>query len=835
LDRMAQRWIVNICPFLHFDNSRTQTYERNISIASWNVKSVLDYLDMHENHKFCLDQLTLLEGFKRLFPNYWDALHQRVLEGRIEIVGGTYVMPDFPLSDGESIVRQFMLGVNAIRSEFGVAPRTGWGIDSAGHCSQLPQILRLCGIDSYFFWRGMPFDAPTEFVWRGADGSKVNAVWLSEGFDSAAWLSENVREAFSKLLEIVDMVGDRATSQNVFIPVGGELVPPLPHLNDVVEKWNETFPDMRLDIVTASEFSSKIKSVQAAMPMITGPLCSGRFAGVRSGGLSSRILLKMSSRRLEGLLYLCELYLCQSGNGSKGVELDNLWRILLFNQDHNISRGTIADEPYLLALRRYKQAIEQAEGLLEDAISSLSEDIRREETKTSFVVFNPVAWTRTDVVRTPIDLTKIQGDHFHLQDANGREVPFQIVSPADSLPVEIVFIAKDMPSLGHRVYSIVESAKAPEFESTMKIGDSWAESSDYLAEFDTFSGALKRLFDKEINVEVVGGPANYLTAESDVGDLYRFSPPQFLGDTPQMSSLRTPGKLKLIESGPIRCVFEVTSEFDGSPRTDRISLYEGIHRVDFELDLDFRSRNKRLRLNFPIQIFADRARVGAQFGSEWVGVHAGDIESEDAHDPVLTALDWIDCTGPEFGVLLSAPGLHEFRMRDGVLRTTILRSVDFLSYGLDDDVLESRTARDNGPHSYRYTLHSHSGDWSDGRVWRVASEHRLPLIAYPLDGLGGPLKPEGSSISVEGTELVLSSVRPTEKPNQIILRLYEPRGTAGKATLSFARALERIEMTDALDQEIGQVPTHGNSVELQVDAHSIITLKVLFKESGLGM
>ena len=66
---MSQRWIVNICPFLHFSNSRTHTYEHNVSIASWNVKSVLDYLDVHPDHKFCFDQVTLLEGFKRLFPN----------------------------------------------------------------------------------------------------------------------------------------------------------------------------------------------------------------------------------------------------------------------------------------------------------------------------------------------------------------------------------------------------------------------------------------------------------------------------------------------------------------------------------------------------------------------------------------------------------------------------------------------------------------------------------------------------------------------------------------------------------------------------------------------
>ena len=123
--------MVNICPFLHFDNSRTETYEHNISIVSWNVKSVLDYLDVHEDHKFCLDQITLLEGFKRLFPNYWNTLHQRILEGRIEIVGGTYVMPDFIIPDGESLARQFLYGNKFTHSELGVNVRVGWAVDSS--------------------------------------------------------------------------------------------------------------------------------------------------------------------------------------------------------------------------------------------------------------------------------------------------------------------------------------------------------------------------------------------------------------------------------------------------------------------------------------------------------------------------------------------------------------------------------------------------------------------------------------------------------------------------------------------------------------------------------
>ena len=831
---MPNRWMVNICPFLHFDNSRIQTYEHNISIVSWNVKSVLDYLDVHESHKFCFDQVTLLEGFKRLFPNYWDQLHQRVLEGRIEIVGGTYVMPDFIIPDGESIARQFLLGCGTTRSDLGVDVRTGWAVDSAGHFSQLPQVLRLCGIDTYYFWRGMEYDAPTEFVWKGPDGSKVNAVWLMNGFDSAAWLSENTREAFSRLLSLVEDSGDSATSQNVFLPVGGELVPPLPHLNDVVERWNKTFPDMKIDIVTPGQFSEKLKGVQADLPAISGPLISGRFSGIRSGGLSARIGMKLANRQLEGLLYLCELYLCQSGDTTRAGDLENLWRILLFNQDHNIIRGTIADEPYLLAMKRFKQAIVQAEELLESAIAGLASKIKHDPEDLSFVVFNPLPWKRTDVVRIHVDISNLAHDFFDLQGPDGESVTYQMSSESNANPAEIIFIANDMPSLGHRVYRVVGTDKRPDFVSSMKVGSSWAETSEYILEFDEFNGAISRLYDKVNNVEVFSGHSNHLASESDVGDLYRFSAPEFVGDVSDATSLRTPGALKLLETGPIRTVFEVVSEFDGSPKTDRITIYEGIHRIDFEMNLDFQSRNRRVRLNFLLPIFERDVTVGSQFGAER-RCAAPTEDTLNDQSSIFSALDWVDCAGPEFGVCLSAPGLHEFEFTDGVLRATILRSVDYLSHGLDDDVVETRTAREQGEHHYRYMLHSHAGDWDTADIWKVTSEHRLPLIAYHLEGTSGSFNAESPSISIEGVSLAISSVRSPTRENAIVIRLYEPSGKSGKSTLTFMREIERVELVDMLEREIGMPNASGKSVEVPVDSHSIITLRVNFKESSFSL
>jgi hypothetical protein len=49
--------------------------------------------------------------------------------------------------------------------------------------------------------------------------------------------------------------------------------------------------------------------------------------------------------------------------------------------------------------------------------------------------------------------------------------------------------------------------------------------------------------------------------------------------------------------------------------------------------------------------------------------------------------------------------------------------------------------------------------------------------------------------------------------------------------VSFVRNIERAELVDLLEREIGELKVNGKSVEVPVDAHSIITLRVNFKES----
>jgi len=825
---MGERWTVTLCPFLHFDNARTQSYEHNISIVAWNVKSVLDYLDVNTSHKFSIDQITLLEGFRRLFPNYWDTLHQMVLEGRIEIVGGTYVMPDLLIPTGESLVRQFLVGNDYIRRELGVSVKTGWAIDSAGHCSQMPQILRQVGIESYFFWRGKSQKSATEFVWRGPDGSRVNAVWLSKGYDIAAWLSENTQEAFSNLLHLVDEIGPQSASKNIFLPVGGELVPPPPHLADMISKWNETFPETRASIATPREFTEKLKTVQADLPVISGELSSGRFTAMRSGGLSSRIKLKILNRRLETLLYLCELYLALNRNNTQNQNLGNIWKMLLFNQDHNIIRGVISDEAYRLAVRRYNQAIDMAEELLEIALGSSVIGLSSNNIGASIIVSNPVPWVRSEVVRIALDKLTFDGEYFEVVTPSGDSIPYQIVSDAtDSTSVEIVFLAEDMPSLGQRVYAVRQASSPPDFESELRSGRNWIESSEFILEFDEFSGGISRLFDKKVQAEMITHGSTSITMDNDVGDLYRYEPSAFTSNESKITSLRSPGKISISEAGPVRIVVETRSSLANSDLVQTVTMYNKIRRVDVEIELTFKGNNRRVRYNVPLQIFTSEVSTGAQFRVERRTLSCSiPTDFIDHGYGTFHALDWVDTSGPESGFCLSAIGLHEFEFLDGTLSTTLLRSVGHLSHGADDDVIETPRASENDTHHYRMAFIPHEGDWKKGRVIRRSAEHRLPLLAYPIKGGVAERPLEKAMLEVEGTDLELSCYKPTDSSSEYILRFYEPNGIRGMSTIKFAQHVQKAVLVDLVENEIGELSHQGREVSVSVDPFSIITLKV---------
>lgn len=91
--------------------------------------------------------------------------------------GGTWVEMDCNIPSGESLVRQFLLGQRFFEAEFGRRCTEFWLPDTFGYSSQLPQIMRGCGIDSFLTqklsWNLINKFPHNTFWWQGLDGTRV--------------------------------------------------------------------------------------------------------------------------------------------------------------------------------------------------------------------------------------------------------------------------------------------------------------------------------------------------------------------------------------------------------------------------------------------------------------------------------------------------------------------------------------------------------------------------------------------------------------------------------------------------------------------------------------
>ena len=170
-------------PHTHWEGAVFKTREQYLEMGLPHILLALRLLETCPEYRFVLDQACYVEPFLQRYPEKRAAFRRFVEQGRLAIAGGTDVMADVNMPGGESFVRQVLYGKGFFRRELGVEVTTSWQLDTFGHHAQMPQLLRLAGYGSFWFFRGVAdWDVPSEFVWEGIDGSQIPAFWLPQGY-----------------------------------------------------------------------------------------------------------------------------------------------------------------------------------------------------------------------------------------------------------------------------------------------------------------------------------------------------------------------------------------------------------------------------------------------------------------------------------------------------------------------------------------------------------------------------------------------------------------------------------------------------------------------------
>jgi alpha-mannosidase len=243
--------------------------------------------------------------------------------------------------------------------------------------------------------------------------------------------------------------------------------------------------------------------------------------------------------------------------------------------------------------------------------------------------------------------------------------------------------------------------------------------------------------------------------------------------------------------------------------TQTYKLLSSSRRLDIETHLNWRERQVFLRALFPLKVRSHEATFETMYGVAKRPTHRNTSWDEVRFE--VCAHRFADLSEPGYGVALLNDGKYGYSARDNVLGISLLRSP-----------LYPDPFADEGEHRFTYSLFPHPGDWTEAGVTREAFSLNSPLIARANGGEPS----EYGLVAAEGVELALGSLKKPEDGRGVILRLYEPHGARGPATLRFAPRVGRVERVNLLEEPEETVEAQGDEVLLDVRPFEVLTLRV---------
>ncbi len=150
---------IHVVPHTHWDREWYKPFQYFRVKLVYVIDRIMDILESNEDFQyFLLDgQTIVLEDYLQIKPENEGRLQELIQAGRL-VVGPWYVQPDAFAPDGESLIRNLLLGIG-MAEDFGKSMMVGYLPDTFGHSGQLPHILKGFGIELAVMMRGVDAEA----------------------------------------------------------------------------------------------------------------------------------------------------------------------------------------------------------------------------------------------------------------------------------------------------------------------------------------------------------------------------------------------------------------------------------------------------------------------------------------------------------------------------------------------------------------------------------------------------------------------------------------------------------------------------------------------------
>ena len=715
----------------HFDPVWLWTWDEAMASIRATFRSALDRMKEDPGFIYSFATPPVFEWIKKVDPDMFEEIRQRVKEGRWDLAEAWWLQPDCYSAMGESYVRQGLYGQKYLRENFGQISDCVFNIDSFGHSPMLPQILKKSHVDKYCFVRPekrfVTLEKPL-FCWKGLDGTQVLA-FRAEGVYEAH-LSDAIQRQTEKQDDVMIVYG--VTDH------GGA---------PTKEAIREINANAQAEFSTVSRYFQEHADCSY---VVDQELTTGDF-----GPYSNDPQIKKWNRVAEYAVLNAEKASLIAGNYDRKT-LEKCWQDVMFNQFHDIIGGCCIPEAYFDAKCMQGRAIQTAKEITHYNLQSVTRRIKMLG-RNPVDVWNIVVWNLNTSDFEGYVEAEVQWAHefgwynkgLELQDAEGNVIPCQLITAKAVLSgfrSRFVFKA-EVPATGYKVYKLVKTG----LEETKCTVDPFMLESDHLKiVISPETGAVQGIYDR-VTGEKLCGPLLQPVCHRDDSNTWCF-------ETAGYAEAAEPFEMtdaRVIEAGKLRTVVKIAYRF----RESKLEMFYTAYKNESYVDVSYRVNWNEQHYVFKLETLADGdAHIASiPYGSIRRGASARDLPFS----------GWLRCGD----LTLIADGCYAYSMVDKTLGLTVLRSPIYgdLRVGEMDDG-EEHPFLSQGITEGKVRVRF------DGAAWEEVNAFLNPPVVIDECNHDGDLPAERGYYRVEGEGVLLSAVKKCEFDDSEIYRLFEYEG-----------------------------------------------------------
>jgi alpha-mannosidase len=825
----------------HIDAAWLWPWTETVDVVKRTFGTALQLMYEYPQYTYTQSAAAYNEWMAQKYPDMNGEIKKRIQEKRWEVVGGMWVEPDLNMPDGESLVRQLLVGKRWYKQNYGVDVHIGWNPDSFGYTWQLPQIYKKSGVD-YFVTQKMAWNDTNQlpfkyFYWQSPDGSKVlayfphdyannnlNPVRLAYDFNLAHGQAPGL-PAIMDLYGIGDHGGGPTRAvldEGMHWAAPGRVTPKFefglaqPYFDELTKQIASDSPVWDYKSIAKGYTPPPAVPGKVTIPTWKSEMYFEYHRGVMTTQANHKRNMRESEVEVldaEKWSSLAWLYGCKY----PGDEITEDWKKVLFNQFHDLAAGSGIGIIYADAQKDYDVVRYSTNEISSGALQTVAERINTAGSGVPVVVYNPLGWERSGEVTAHVQGAKAG------VNATGAQIVEAKTDDKTGVSDVKLHVLK-VPALGYKVVWLGGKSGKEPAENEVAAKDSGSaitlENSALRVTVDKQSGCISSLFDKKSNFETLapGACGNQLQFFKDNPkdyDAWNIDPGTYDGAAETIGRADSVELLKAAEP-----TVRVAQHRPDSKFVQTISISAEGDLVDVDNEIDWHESHILVKAAFPVAATSDFATYEIPYGA--IDRPTTRNNSWEKAQFEVPAMRWADLGDGKHGLSIINNTKYGYDGVGNLLRLTLLRSPKWP----DPDA-------DMGHHHFHYALYPHAGTWKDAMTVRHGYEYSYPLTADVASAHSGALPAEHSFASVTPDNVVLTAVKKAEDVKGLIFRVYEWAGKDATVEFHVPPGAGSATVTNLQETPEGNpLQVAGDVVKAPIHPYEILTVRVDYPNGG---